>query len=459
MAKKTFPITIISIIAAVAFSACTVENADDKLILPGDENGEEVSEMTLADSEFVFNYALLGLYYIHAEKELGDIEDYYHKKPVNENTDPFVDTYYMYNNMTDSYTSYFSPEYFYQIYQSLTYSPKESGIGALAKSVSDSAVIISQVYTRGPAETSGLQQGDTVLSIDGTPIYNTTAFKKLTSGEYGETISMEVQRDSSKLDIDITLSTYITPTILVDYVDSIPVISISEFTDTTTSDSGSYGELINALEKIKKEKAVVIDLSNNPGGSTDQCINMASEFLAKGDTIIIERYASDEDSVNFEQIIDTISWTASSEGIAKDKYVVLVQNGMSGSCSEIFAAALGTSKKSPIVGSTSYGKGIGQYYIETYAQGFARITSMQFFDKDMNSYHKVGILPDYEIEDRDSAITKAVELAKESKEKRKAGYDTTDKGHFIDKDPSLAKTGSSKASLDKGAFRIKRTKK
>lgn len=81
------------------------------------------------------------------------------------------------------------------------------------------------------------------------------------------------------------------------------------------------------------------------------------------------------------------------------------------------------------------------------------------FDKDFKSYHKVGFVPDFEIEDSAKALSKAVELAKEGTYKRTAGYGTKNTGHFAN---ALMKSGATtknaapqKADIQSGAYRFR----
>lgn len=99
-------------------------------------------------------------------------------------------------------------------------------------------------------------------------------------------------------------------------------------------------------------------------------------------------------------------------------------DNQSASCTEIFAAAITANLKVPIVGTTSFGKGIGQIYVTTPDTAFGAVTNTLFYDKDGNTYHTYGFEPDFSISDADSALAKAVELAKEGTFKRTAGYST-----------------------------------
>ncbi|MCQ2060391.1 MAG: S41 family peptidase [Fibrobacter sp.] len=447
--------------ALAVFVACSVDDADDEIIMPGNNsrsNSSSSESEALADSELTYNYSALALYYIYANEELDSIGAYKNKGEKNgysPNEYEFPDVSYMFDQMKDDYTSYWSPYYMYAIYSWLTEAEAYVGIGAEAKAFGDT-LVVSQVYPKSPSEKAGLLVGDTILSIDGSIPKTQEGFVKLIAGNEGDVLEMLVKRDEVNT-IRITVSEFLMPSVFLDYEDSIPVVRISEFKDVTVSDSGSYGEWMNILDQIKEEKSVIVDLRGNGGGSIDQCLNMASEFLSEKDTLIIQVEAHGDE--NFEyQTIDTIQTYAATDGIAKGKYVVFLADGNSASCSEAMMAAVASNIKSPIVGGTSYGKGIGQTYFETPAGGIARTTSIQIFDKDFKSYHKVGFVPDFEITDANKALNKAVELAKEATFKRTAGYGTKNTGHFAN---ALMKSGTTtknaapqKADIQSGAYRF-----
>ena len=60
----------------------------------------------------------------------------------------------------------------------------------------------------------------------------------------------------------------------------------------------------------------------------------------------------------------------------------------------------------------------------------AIITALKVIDKNFNTYHKYGIAPDFPISDKELALQKAIELAKEGTYLRTAGYGTINTGHF-----------------------------
>ena len=113
--------------------------------------------------------------------------------------------------------------------------------------------------------------------------------------------------------------------------------------------------------------------------------------------------------------------------------------------------------KSPVVGLTTYGKGIGQSYLGTYANGIAGITSMRMLDKNKKIYHRYGIEPDYIEGDPDKAMEIAVKLAKERTAVRTKEYGSVDTGHF-----TLLKSRGLAGKADRpergGAYKVIREK-
>ena len=103
---------------------------------------------------------------------------------------------------------------------------------------------------------------------------------------------------------------------------------------------------------------------------------------------------------------------------------------MTASCSELMLAGILSNKNYPVVGTTTYGKGIGQRYIITPSLSIAAITSKRVVDKNRKFYHKYGIETDFAISDRELAIEKAVELAKDMNYVRTAGYGSVSTGNF-----------------------------
>ena len=451
---------LVSLEAALLLAACESTVSSDSL---EDEIPSELDENQLFlatypsdqvqdeyEAELYINYAWLDLAYIygHTRNEIADnYKVYLGKGTADVNkvkgycTADYYDVCYMFNQMADPFTQYFDPNVAEQVYKSVMETQEVVGIGAEVQSVSDgisSHLTVTKVYPDSPGEKAGLKEGDIIVSIDGLSISTAENFERMCSGEKGSIIQITVLRNGEAVVVNVTLDEYHAPSVIVHYEDSIPVIEILEFSETTIHPKGTYGEFLEALEKTAGATSTIIDLRQNPGGNVDHCNNVSMEFLSAGDTVIMDQMVEiDTATVNGKlklvQRIDTVVTTATKDGIGRNRYYVLMSSDSSASCAEVVLSAVSVNKKTPIVGVTSYGKGIGQGVFtgkEYGIRGLALITAMQGFDKNGDSYHDVGIVPDYEITDPDEQMAKAVELAKSATELRTAGYGTERLYHF-----------------------------
>lgn len=461
-----------SSLALFALNACTTTTDGG---IEGPFN-DEFENLSADQQELMYNGFLLEAFYVNASTELKDFSNYDGKGQrhgFSSDDYEYPDVSYMYSTLSDNFTNYYSPYIAERLIRALTYSESAIGIGAEAKEIrvpacaeptencTDSTTVLefSQVYNGGPAEAAGIKKGDVIVSVNGTIPTTADAFDKLTTGKEGEKITVVISRDGAKADeYVITLAPYISPTVFVDNIDDIPVITITEFTDTTSLPTGTYGEFVEALKETKGAKATIIDLRGNPGGTIEHCMNAAAELVSKNDTLatFIEHglvpVIKHGDTVDYDPVIDTTTYTADEDGIGKGRYYVFMADTGSASCAEIMLAGVVHNTKSPIVGMTTYGKGIGQVYMGTLAGGVAGITCLRVYDKNGKTYHRYGFAPDYTEADPDKALQQALALAKEASAVGAGDYGTTDTGHF-----TLKKSArGSKMPARGGAFKINR---
>ena len=421
--------TLIYIIFTIPFfciTACTSEDTSSSW---------DYKTESRATREFMYNYDLLHFYYNDAKKYLGDPEDYIGKIPdgaYSKNNIPwdYYDIYYMYSLMNDPFTQYVDPFHSSSLLARLNSSEEKLDAGFEWKKQGDSNdYFITSIVKNSPADKNGLKVGDQIIAIEGITPTNDIVINKLSTGTKGDIITYTVKRDSQVVILPIKLVPYYAPTIELTYKDSIPIIKILEFTKQTSNNSGTYGEFVDYLHETEKYKSTIIDLRNNGGGDGDQCFDIAKLLLPKGDSLagVIE---AKPDQNMYRQSFDTTFEINNIDGIAKDRYFVFLVNSQSASCSEVFLLSVIMNKKFPVVGTTTYGKGIGQLLFTTPSFSLAVITALKVVDKKFNTYHKYGIQPDFIISDNEQALNKAVELAKEMTYVRTAGYGTTNTGHF-----------------------------
>lgn len=454
--------------ATLLFQACTTSGGDDTILNPYMDE-DTFNRLPPDQQELLFTNFFLQALYVNAETEVRDADSYLGAGARNGFTEEdyeFPDVSYMYATVSDNFTNYFSPYIAERIMNRLVYSESAAGIGADFQEIVEtncsefdgfctntSTLVFKHVYINGPADKAGVLKGDTLLMIDGREPRNELHFRRLEAVfDAGETIPFSIKRGEDTLAVMITFDEYFTPTVYVDSIESIPVITVTEFTDTTTLVTGTYGEFVAALEETAGATSTIIDLRGNPGGTVEHCVNMAAEMLPKNDTIITI-ISHTLDSITEVPYIDTTTFITEEDGIGAGRYYVLLADSNSASCAELMLAGVVSNTKSPVVGQITYGKAIGQSYLPTIAGGLTGITSMRLMDKNWETYQKYGIVPDFTENDSTVAMQKAVVLAKDGTAQRTHGYGTVDKGHF-----TLAKR-QGKKELDRGLFRIVRNPK
>lgn len=427
--RKIKSLTYSIFLVASFCGGLTACHTDDEVALTGTEFPSGVSK------EFIYNYSLLKYYYIDQDKYLDKPETYIGK--VDEEalfekgiSWDYYDIYYMYAQMNDPFTYYLDPSIAASLLNSLNTSEEKTGAGfELDSSFVPNKYVIKKVIKNSPADKSGLKAGDEIIEIEGIVPTNEIAFRRLAVGVEGETITYTIKRDSATKKIPVVIAHYFMPTLELTFMDSIPIIKINEFTGHTSNDLGSYGEFKEILRETKNYPTTIIDLRDNGGGDADQCFAMTQELLSKGDTAVAVIEA-DADTVLNKQIFDTTYHINEYDGMAKDRYFVFLANEMTASCSEIMIAGVVSNKKYPVIGTTTYGKGIGQTQMLTPSYSLASITRLQIIDKQKLTYHKYGIEPDFAIKDDRKALEKAIALSKDHNFIRVAGYGSKNTGHF-----------------------------
>ena len=75
-----------------------------------------------------------------------------------------------------------------------------------------------------------------------------------------------------------------------------------------------------------------------------------------------------------------------------------------------------------MVGKLTYGKGVGYSMLPSYQKGAIIFTNAMVFDRNHQTYHMYGILPDVDESISTAMMDSALAIAKEGKRERTAGY-------------------------------------
>ncbi len=445
---------------ALLTCACTVDNADDEieyngkgLAAIGDAQSQEEydyiwNNLSEDEKEFEYAYEVLGYYYLFAHSDSLKPNGTTWYKQLRERTDyigfgetairadinisnSIKDIYFMFATLRDEYTAYIDPSQmsFDDFLEDFESRDSSFDVGVNVHTINNgekSSVVVMQVYHNSPAATAGIQVGDTILSIDATIVDSEELFKLISQGFAGNkkavNIARNVNGERTELILEVTITPYLQPSVTYKIIDSVAVIRILEYAnENTPSDSGTYGEFLEALEATQNTKATIIDLRGNPGGDGNQCQAIAAEVLKKDDIISFEYHAT-ADTITGAPIIAIDTIFVTEDGIAKDRYIVFLADENSASCAEYNILGVVTNKKSPVVGKLTYGKGVGYSMLPSYQKGAIIFTNAMVFDRNHQTYHMYGILPDVDESISTAMMDSALAIAKEGKRERTAGY-------------------------------------
>lgn len=389
--------------------------------LVGCSNFLEPVKSTGTPTEYEFNYWLLQRTYLF-EDELVNL-------PEEGNS---VESLYV--ALEDPYTRYVPPSKSQSATISINTSYVEGDVGLeyMFSNQTEYPIFVYRVYPKGPAGRAGIPRYGNIREINGVRLngenaYNTYKAILDTNSE----INLVIAKDSKEVTYKIKKENIYAPTVFIDTLYQTIFITITEFKlNTADEENGSYGELKAYLDSTQNEKSMrVINIQGNPGGHVSQCVDMADLFVSEGALSTQQWRIFTPDGQNDYR--EKTTYASKGDPGEKGKFVILA-NGRSASCAEIFAAAVSELTDIPIVGSTTFGKGIGQTNWNTIDNGLAIITNLEFKTPKGNSYHKKGLEPDYPCGDTDALKCAAatVESLTGKNKLSKNALDTTDKFPF-----------------------------
>lgn len=347
----------------------------------------EPVESTPEPTAYEFNYWLINQTYLY-EDELQNL-------PAEGDSVPLL-----YSTLTDKYTRYYPPSKSEAAESQMNTTVVEGDLGMEYKVVYNEndpnsfPILISRVYSEGPAGRAKVPRYGTIISANGIELYGRNAKAVYDSiVAHSATVALDVFHEKKLQHYDLVKETIYAPTIFLDTLSGITFITISEFKiSTADKENGTVGELKAYLDSTKNESNPrVLDLRNNPGGLIGQCLPAADLFVKDGlmsaQKIVSASPAGKRNPVSKK-------FYAHPGGPGENGKFIVLANRASASCAEIFIAAVKEQGNIPIVGETTYGKGIGQGQWKTIEGGLAVITNMEFTTPKGNSYHNKGISPD-----------------------------------------------------------------
>ena len=283
------------------------------------------------------------------------------------------------------------------------------GIGAWVDITGEYLAIISPM-PGSPAEKAGLKAGDIVVAIDGedmTGIPGDLVLRRIL-GPAGTEVVLSVQREDSTgpLEFKIVRENIVIPSLEAKMLDdNIAYIRLYTFGEDTGKDLSK--ELAKLMES--NPDGLVLDLRNNSGGYLTTAVDVVSEFIEAGKTVLYQEYGDGSRQ----------TWETHSGGKALDVPVVVLVNEGTASASEITAGAIQDYERGSLVGTTTFGKGLVQNWVPLKNNnGAVSITTAHWLTPKERQIHKLGLTPDVVVEitdedikaDKDPQLERAIDL-------------------------------------------------
>lgn len=284
-----------------------------------------------------------------------------------------------------------------------------SGIGAeLGLDDTGNLVIVSPI-DGFPAQKAGLRPQDRIIGIDDESAVGLTILEAVNKirGPKGTDVKLTVQRGNQTLEFTITRDDITIPSVESEIMDgNIGYMQVSQFGE----DTASLSEKAAREFKDKNVKGVVLDLRGNPGGLLGKAIDLASLWLPKGETVLIQKRGD----------VTISTETSTGNDILRGIPTVVLINEGSASASEIVAGALGDNGAATLIGTKSYGKGSVQEIQPLLGGAELKVTVARWYRPNGENIDKKGVSPEQKIEiteedydqDRDPQLDAALNFLK-----------------------------------------------
>ena len=246
------------------------------------------------------------------------------------------------------------------------------GIGVQFNMVDDTLLVIQPVVN-GPSEKVGIVAGDRIVAVNDTAIAGVKMSKedimKRLRGPKGTMVNLTVVRRGIKDQLTFKVKRDKIPVTTMDAAymirPGIGYIRLGSFGMT------SHKEVATAMDSLKKKgmKDLIFDLSDNGGGYLQAAVNIANEFLEKGDLIV---YTSGRAAPRQE-------YKAESNGRWRKGKIVVLTNEFTASAAEIVSGAIQDQDRGVVVGRRTFGKGLVQRPLNFEDGSMIRLTIAHYY--------------------------------------------------------------------------------
>lgn len=306
--------------------------------------------------------------------------------------------------LDDRFAKFYSAEEYVQ--QTQTESGITVGLGFSWEKEESGYIKVTEVTAGSSADQAGLVVGDVITAVNNT---NVIAYENgydeavsLFKCDEGTKVKLHLKRVNEEGATEFPAVEVVSERMEIisvtgRLIDNIAYIKITTFNEKTPD------QFKNELGKLIGEGAemLIFDVRNNLGGLTESLQGTLDAIL--GDSDVVTAY--------YKNSSEVVVHTTEAEQVRMP--MVIIVNGNTASCSELFAFALRDEANAQIVGTTSYGKGVMQKTHKLSGGAAVKITVATLQTKNSGDYNGIGIKPNFEV-----ALPAEVDLSKLSEEQQ-----------------------------------------
>ena len=317
---------------------------------------------------------------------------------VDEATTAFLDSYL--HVMGDKYAYYYDPSAYAEYEEDIQ--GEYAGIGVQVTLNEDKYIDVLTVFRDSPADKVGILPGDVLISVNGEDIATIGYYDAIDKvrGGIGTSVNLTVSRDGEMLTFDVVREKVTEITVEGELKEGyIGYIRINSFNDKT------YEQFVEEYKKLVSAGArgFIFDVRNNPGGTLDSVIAILEFILPDGPIVHLE-YKDSSLNQTYNSVLEYrpfFSWTNDYYEDHEIKLpMVVITNGNTASAGELFTSSLNDYDVATLVGTKTYGKGVGQRGVALYDEkgntdgSVVTITYFFYAPPFSENYDGEGIHPD-----------------------------------------------------------------
>ena len=247
----------------------------------------------------------------------------------------------------------------------------------------DGFPIVETVLEGGAAEKAGIKSGDAICVVDGQSLVGLSieAMKPILRGLADSEVSLEIKCNSGEERKLAAKRLVVEEKLVVAKMlgdNKIGYINCMSFSPAEVGEQMRLG-----MEQLKDAEAIVLDLRNNEGGSVSLATEVLSLFIEDGLVAVVQKRIAGPE-IKHDEIPFSIG-QGNGQAIPRLPYLlahrplVVLTSSNTASAAELATAALRDNIKATVLGTKTFGKGIGTDGLSLPNDCILRVHTFRYF--------------------------------------------------------------------------------